>query len=139
MIYIIFSNFSEDVHFVIDNENNQNFVGINKYLELIGSTLAMVQSTPRSSNTSSSVKSFPLKDPDISSFNNLTNIIFNLCEEGKPFRYNSADGNEITQNQNYKLSKIVMIIKLSKVVTPEDNYGMNDYFLNNVVFFFCYL
>jgi hypothetical protein len=83
-----------------------------------------------------------LSDPDISAVGNLTSILFHLNQENKPFNYFSSttkqeDGKEpisvILEENKVKFTDVVMIIKLSKVISQEDNFGTEEYFLSNSV------
>jgi hypothetical protein len=113
--------------------------GNDGYLDMIRSTLSMIESVHNSPDSllssEKSLSSTPINS--ISSFNNLTSVLFNLNQEGKPFANIPSDNtsDEMAQDVNNKFNEIVMIIKLSKIVSEEDNFGTGDYFLNNTVFF----
>jgi hypothetical protein len=99
----------------------------------------MIESARNSADSLLSSENFLSSTPgnqNLSNFNNLTTVLFNINEESKPFANNLSDNasDEFLQNINNKFNKIVMIIKLSRIVTTEDNFGTGDYFLNNVVF-----
>jgi hypothetical protein len=95
----------------------------------------MIQYTRSSPFSLSSSKIFQpssLVNQDILSFKNLSSVLFNLNQENRPFGNDFSNSNS---NLDFTFSDVVMIIKLSKVISEEDNYGIGDYLQSNVVFY----